>query len=443
MSQPAVPDPPIRTLLPSEILLAFAAGGIPELLGVRETDRVDFKRDPYPLDTDRGRQDLVADVAMFANALGGVLVLGVNTRQHATDRVEFVESMPGYRTGLVHEERYRKVIRDRVAPLVRDLRFHMFRLDSQQEDREFAVLEIAAQREVDKPFIVDRLVDDDGSRLSNAFGWPERSGDSTYWHPKEQIQQLISAGFRLGASLPTPGATEDLAPEEDLTAAWNATNVGDTGPRFAIQLTPIGPRGRFREFFGSDRESLRQWRPQRSVGFGFDLTWHQPAPVGNRIIATDSYGSLVLDREGILTLVYGLVGSVFLWGSPPVDTVLQINPFVLTEWVGEAVRLAYEFLSPRLEPESWQIRFIATDLGPEPRVAIRRPELGFMAPWLATTDADDFTIEGIGTDWEAVAFDVLAEIYGRLFSLTGRDVYGARSEQRRIDLPDIDNFGRG
>jgi hypothetical protein len=75
--------PTPKVLLPSEVLVAAAAGNFYELIGAKETDQVDFKEHAYNLDVPKDKQDLTADVAELANARGGVLVLGVRTVVHA------------------------------------------------------------------------------------------------------------------------------------------------------------------------------------------------------------------------------------------------------------------------------------------------------------------------------------------------------------------------
>jgi hypothetical protein len=99
MSQQRPTEPPVRTLIPGEVLRAFLQMQEQDLFEARETAHVDFKRDPYAMETDRGRQDLAADVAAFASAQDGILVLGVATVQHTTERIEFVTETPGYRPG--------------------------------------------------------------------------------------------------------------------------------------------------------------------------------------------------------------------------------------------------------------------------------------------------------------------------------------------------------
>lgn len=51
-----------------DLVAALAQGTPGRLLGTAESDRLDFKQSPYPLQTDKGKYDLCSDVAALANA---------------------------------------------------------------------------------------------------------------------------------------------------------------------------------------------------------------------------------------------------------------------------------------------------------------------------------------------------------------------------------------
>lgn len=46
-----------------DLLTALAQGAPARLIGTAESDRLDFKQAPYPLNTDKGKYDLRSDVA--------------------------------------------------------------------------------------------------------------------------------------------------------------------------------------------------------------------------------------------------------------------------------------------------------------------------------------------------------------------------------------------
>ena len=116
-----LPQP--KCVFPTDVIVARGNGRHRDLLGAPETEQVDFKLRPYDLSRDKDKQDLVADVAAFANARGGLLVLGVETALSPVERVEMAVGFDGHQPGAVSADQYSKVLRDRIAPLVRDLQF--------------------------------------------------------------------------------------------------------------------------------------------------------------------------------------------------------------------------------------------------------------------------------------------------------------------------------
>jgi len=430
--------PPAKVLLPFEVLLIVRAGNLGDLVGARETDQVDFKSASYNLDLDKDKQDLIADVAELANARGGVLVLGVKTVVHANEKVEVAASVPGFKAGLVAEERYRKVLQTHIAPLVRDIRFHFADVVTDEEQaRQIAVIEVSAQHEYDKPFFVDRLLGDQGQRMSHAIAWPERSGDGTHWHPKERVQQLVAAGLRSQTQFSVE--PQDQEPAEEMAAAFEAAGVAEGSARLGVQVIPKTPANGFTDFYGDDAQALRLWRPIRASGFGFDLGWHPPEPRGSRFVAPDTNASLVLNRRGILTIASSFETRSFLWNSPEPGEFLQINPFALTEWIAEVARLAYDFVGPRLSPETWEVLVVAHDLRPSPTVQIRPPNWLSQARLTATVSDAEIRKTGTG-DWEVDSYELLVEIIGTIFGRPPTALYGVDHEAKRVDLRSIDRF---
>jgi hypothetical protein len=286
---------------------------------------------------------------------------------------------------------------------------------------------------------VDRFIDVNDQPVTHSIGWPERSGDGTFWHPKERIQQLISSGLRFQTA-PGETETEGLGPHEELSEAWEAAGVGEPTPRVSVQVRPIQSSKSFDDFYGADFQNLRQWRPLRPAGFGFDLGWHPPEPRGTRFVASDNESALVLSRTGVLTLASSFTSPVFLWGSQPPD--LAVNPFALTEWVAEGIRLAYHFVGPRLDPARWTISVDAEDLLGDPPVRIRQPSSAWLrlnASRPATVQSVNFGEEGTG-NWEADSYRVLVELVGEVFGLPAAWVFGVDHEAKKADLRSIDRF---
>lgn len=99
---------------------ALRAGKPKGLLGLQECGWLDVKSGVYKLDDPVGVEELVKDVAGFANTkTGGLLLIGFGTKKQG-DR-EILDSVRSVPRGLVDLDRHRKLIRERVIPQPRDV----------------------------------------------------------------------------------------------------------------------------------------------------------------------------------------------------------------------------------------------------------------------------------------------------------------------------------
>ncbi|MCA1705159.1 MAG: ATP-binding protein, partial [Actinobacteria bacterium] len=78
-------------MTPDEVVACLDAGDDDAVLGEPETQHLDFKEQPYVLNSAKARWELAKDVAALANSGGGSLVIGVATTVPA-DREEEVAS---------------------------------------------------------------------------------------------------------------------------------------------------------------------------------------------------------------------------------------------------------------------------------------------------------------------------------------------------------------
>ncbi len=429
------PVPAPRAMSAAKVQEITRNGRFADLLGLRETNEVDFKSHAYDCATPRGKRDLVADVVSLANAAGGVLVLGVKTETHPSARIEFATQVLGVQPGLVEAEQYLKVLHGQSAPLVRDVGVEVVESDPDEADRHvLGMIVVPEQAAEEKPFLAERLIDDSDDQVAHAIGWPERTGDFTYWHPLARLQQLVHAGLRLtGLPIQQPReASADL--DEDARVADAAAEVDERLPALRLQVVPTGGGSTIPGFFSTFREALGQWHPLRGAGFGFDTAWHPPEIQEERLVATDGGRSFVVSRSGALTLSTALTSYVMRWGAPETQSQLFINPAALTEWVTEALRSAYEVVGPRISPTGWRIGFAAQNLREDKVVAIHIPRAFPVTRSIPTvSDGGRFALDGTG-DWSTDGYTVLAEVWGRFFGRDEGEVSGGDVATRRIDL---------
>jgi hypothetical protein len=170
---------------------ALRAGNPDELLGLAECGWLDVKGGIYRLDEPGGPEELAKDVAGFANArTGGLLLLGFSTRkEHDSEILDQVRPVP---RSLVDLDRYRKLIRERVIPAPREVSVEWIAWGG---DKGIVVIDVPAQPPARLPHVMagpTRSTELAG-RVSVAV--PAREADATVWLAQAEIQRLLAAGW--------------------------------------------------------------------------------------------------------------------------------------------------------------------------------------------------------------------------------------------------------
>jgi Putative DNA-binding domain len=167
-----------------EVRRVLADGRLEAMVGVRECGWLDAKREPYKLGQPKQDAELLKDAVALANARGGVLVIGLETTKQ--DRREVITGLRPIEKMTVNVEQIRMLIRARSYPHIRDLAIEWIPAD---DVRGFLVIDVPAQPETEKPFVVKGRSEADGVRV------PIRDDDGTHWLSGEKIQRLLSSGW--------------------------------------------------------------------------------------------------------------------------------------------------------------------------------------------------------------------------------------------------------
>ncbi len=409
-----------------ELLEFLARGMFDEIVGTEEGPQIEFKEQAYTLASPKGRRDLVADVASFANSRGGVIALGVRAVPDASTQREVAERVVGVSAASVNEQVYTDLIRAHVWPLVREVQVRYYDGTADGQSRHLVALNIEAQAEHDQPFIVDRVAEvGSGPDLPHAVGWPTREGDDTHWEHAARIQQLIAGGLRGSVTRPSVDAgTSDDELQSQLGLIVDQQDW-QRWATYAIHAKPLDGAPAIADFYGEFRAEARSWPGLREGGFNLGLTYQHLDPVGSLLVKLSQRNSVVLGRSGIVTTAAlgspGFLGWAQHRHTPweELDHVV-INPYVLVEFTAESLRLAYGFVGARIRPRNWRLRIIGVHL--LDRVPLRlRETVGPEPPWPhelheARVNDLDVMLDGTG-DSLADSFRVLVEIYGQGFGL--------------------------
>ena len=72
-------------------------GDFSQLVGLIEDEGLECKKIPYRLDDDSQKRELAKDVSGFANGIGGIILLGVETYKnpaHSGDEIKLIHPFP-------------------------------------------------------------------------------------------------------------------------------------------------------------------------------------------------------------------------------------------------------------------------------------------------------------------------------------------------------------
>ena len=333
-----------------------------ELLELAESERLDFKAQPYALVDHEGagqrRQawELAKDVAAMANCpQGGCIVLGVRTEQRPARSDDVAAGLSPFPGDLLDSQQYKDTIEANVYPLVRGVDV----LKYDRGDGCLALIDVPPQRDHDGPFILKKLIDPAGNR-TEGFAMPVRDGSHTRWQPIGMIHRDIADGRRLrgvstmAADDPSPAdaalATLESQLAVDVTMIENYMDWHDAAV-YALAAAPVSPPGRIDDFYSGDlRQRFANPGGLRYAGFGIGYP-QDPRLENGALVAVDGdFRYRRLQRDGRL-LVALKAEEEFLGRRSQLPTGqprrLGINPVALVEFTYEFCRFHTEALQPR------------------------------------------------------------------------------------------------
>lgn len=177
----------LTTLIPTLLRLRDLVGSAPDQWtekdlasfvrdSVREDEDLDFKRDLYP-NSDKGKRELAADLASFANHRGGVIVIGIEDQDDAACALSPVEIVNG------EEARVRQTAAGNIFPYL-PIEIHAIACDSCPA-KGFLVLVVPSSPL--RPHAVRKGID---------LRYPRRDGTTTRWLSEAEIADQYRSRFR-------------------------------------------------------------------------------------------------------------------------------------------------------------------------------------------------------------------------------------------------------
>lgn len=435
-----------------QALAIVRSGNFDHLIGRVEDDQVECKGVPYHLHNDDERFELAKDVTSFANAKGGLILLGVHTVKDEGLSADVIERIAPFGKSVVNISQYKDVLGHWVYPGLQKLNIEWIP-SSKKSNVGIVIIEVGNQDSLWRPFVITKTIKDNGKPSSVFFAYTERSLDRSAPMGIHQLHLLLRDGMRVGTSpletkpLPSTGAhkpqpsndaeptqttpnskavTRESGTDNTLTLlkkrTRNATQVAQLAdkPVFTLAARPK-PLTEIKGLFSSRNEDvvrLLENPPElRASGFG------PGAGINSRIVengearrtAIEGYKLLEFWRDGAMVFV-ATGGPDFLsWGSKATD-LLRINQLTLIETTALFSKLVNEVLTRFSNPTPTEVSYLLEIR----RMTIEKPAILFPDA-LSTfphghhdapgSEKEVFMTFPVETDTRIVALRLVARIY--------------------------------
>jgi hypothetical protein len=428
----------------NQIKAILESGNFGELITAIEDEQLECKVVPYQLSQDHQKQELAKDVSAFANANGGVILIGVRTERNPTHFGDEISEICSFSQEIVNPGQYQDILQSWIYPAPQQVEIRWFPSVVNQE-KGIATIIIPNQTAARRPFLVKRTIEDTGKRVEVIFGYVERRQANAHPLRVEEIHALIRDGLRydqlqqqyesiqesLQELLAVQRREEGLISQRNIDELLNDRVVEGLmavdllqSPAFILAAIPTQPVEIPTLFARRNAEIVRLLeQPPELRPSGFDLNTGAPARIIRgqlRRAVNTGYKILDLWRDGTLIFV-ATGGAEFLcWGKQTrAGGRLRINPLVLIESTylfAELARKVFEHAQPHPEEIKYRLQLQNMTVNSEPCVLIPGPLGAFQWEFgtnIHTAPDSSVTITGQDSDPHpgAVAFKLVAELY--------------------------------
>ena len=366
----------MTSLSRSALIESLTDGRPDDLLGVAETSWLDFKRSPYDLASAKGKFELCKDVAAFANAHGGLLVLGVRAEKKSNQALEVATSFHPFPQDRADVVQYIDIMNEYLRPRV-EISHHWYRDPDRSTagtDLYYLVLEVEPLPELSRYVLVRKLINDKG-KLAEGLAVSVRHGDRTVYMPSEDVYQLINEGLRARDTAPAGAlvaAHEQWheEPDEALDELEQRQDWEET-PVLFWQSIPAQPPSQILPGLHSHdgiKGALRNQDVLRDSGFNFADTTGRLQTLSGGLFIGRPRSAVWVRPDGLMTAGAVANPDMLCWGAQQsLPVVMRINAHVVTEMTLEYFRLVDRLIVPRV-PVPWRHRIVVRRFaGEDPR----------------------------------------------------------------------------
>lgn len=311
-----------------QIAKILESGDFESFIEETETHILECKREPYRLDHDRGSMELAKDVASFANAGGGYLVIGLETQRTENTMFDVIRRLRPLKQDQIDTKQYQDILGSwLVPPPTVFIKWYPSRNDSQ---RGLFAIKIPEQTD-SQPFLTARLLDTNEKRVEVAFGYAERREARSepisvhemqgYFRDGKRFSQQIARRFDLfEAKLKKPSLAVDFASQLG-TAIDAALDAAALRERRVITLVAHpNQQVELRTIFDPSAGSLlaHLQSPPYTRYSGWHLGASHTAKIVRGELARVTRDDFVIDlyRNGMLVFPASAESDYYCWGLP-------------------------------------------------------------------------------------------------------------------------------
>ena len=324
-------------------------GDFSKLIGESESEFFDCKREVYDLKKNISKYELAKDVSAFANAGGGYILIGIETKKSEKSFYDEVIAIHPFKEGVCNPIQYIDIISDWIYPKLRGTEARWCPI-KENPDKGIFVIEIQNQPEINKPFLIKRTIQDTGKICEVLFGYSERKQESNDPKTVVELHQIMRDGLNLDARLQSieasiqefskasPKANDEFYDvEKRIDAALSAVEMNDKRAMILTCYpdTPTKLESLFSSKPGSMKSILESPPKIREKGFGLRVLEKVAIIKGMFCRVTGGRRKVIdLYKDGVLIVALKADGGFLCWAFD-----LMFNPVALIESLYNFVQL--------------------------------------------------------------------------------------------------------
>lgn len=336
----------------ADIRVLVDTGEFQKFIGEVEGQYLDAKGQPYLFTSGSdAKRELAKDVAAFANAGGGCIIIGAETTLSTLQAGEQISAIKPFPGTLFDPDQYAKILAEWLYPQPSDLIIKWYP-DGSAPASGVGLLFIPAQDPATKPFLIKRTIGDKKT-TETLLGYVERRVDRTDVRSIVELHHALRTGMNLETTLlsrisnlekllqrqleSTPVLQQSSPAQPAITAGRVARIVAQrqfNETRILVIIVTPAPLSELRSIFSNHPNSIRraledppELRPHGwSIGTGAPVRF-----IDGDLIQTEGFREVIdLYRDGQLIVAVRIDREGLAWADRS-DS--RIHPLALVEFV--------------------------------------------------------------------------------------------------------------